>query len=63
MKNNGNKKMSQDDILELDRILTTYSNEEFAIIIASLCHGRENAEIKRIIEFLQNEVEKIEINE
>jgi len=51
-----NKKMSEEDSSTLDRILNSYTNEEFAKVVAELCHGKENTEIKNIIECLQNEL-------
>lgn len=53
--------MTKEDIDILDRLLTTYSNEEFAATVAALCHGMRNLEIKNIICCLQRELEAREI--
>lgn len=52
--------MRKEDVIILDRILTTYSNEEFAAVVAELCHGSNSVETRRIINFLQEEVDKRE---
>ncbi len=54
--------MLKEDIDILDRLLTTYSNEEFAATITYLCHGMANTEIKNIISCLQQEIESRENN-
>ena len=53
--------MIKEDIDILERLLTTYSNEEFAATVADLCHGMKNTEINNIICCLQRELEAREI--
>ncbi len=53
--------MIKEDIDTLDRLLTTYSNEEFAATVVNLCHGMRNTEIKNVICCLQRELEAREI--